>query len=133
MKFISNRDYVLRSIHGHAIEFKKGVPTQVPRSMHNECLEKGILPEDDGLTQVTEAMDPTAPKLAPEDALDRNDQILKVIESVVKKNNAADFTGGGHPNASVVTASLGWKADQKEVSAVWTKNRGALLRGEPKE
>ena len=126
MKFISNRDIVVRSLHGHAIEFKKGVPTDVPRVMHAECLEKGILPEE-GSDKNEVIKDPAGPVLAPEDALEREDAILKVVEAIVKRNVPTDFTGGGHPNAAVVTASLGWKTDQKEVKDVWVKHRERLI------
>lgn len=130
MNFISNRDIILRSINGHAIEFKKDVSTPVPRALHAECLDKGILPDDkQNLDEVTSAIDPKAPKLAPDEADARNDEILAVIEQIVKRNNPSDFTGGGHPSAVSVSASLGWKADQKEVSDVWKKNREALIKG----
>lgn len=128
MKFISNRDIVVRSLTGHAIEFKKGVPTEVPRSVRAECLDKGILPVD-GLDEVTGDIDPKAPKLAPDDAEVRYDAILDVIGQIVKRNSPTDFTGGGHPSADSVSAALGWKADQKEVSDVWKKNREALIKG----
>lgn len=126
MEFVSNRDIVVRSVHGHAIEFKKGVPTYVPRVMHSECLEKGILPVEAGdLDKVVE--DPKGPKLAPEDGMERADQILEVIKAIVKRNVSTDFTGGGHPSAEAVSASVGWKVDQKEVKDVWVKNREKVL------
>lgn len=134
MNFISNRDIVVRSLHGHAIEFKKGVPTGVPRIMHAECLEKGILPEE-GPEQGNAVQDGPGPKLAPEDKMERDDAILAVIKAMVKRNNSNDFTGGGHPSATAVSASVGWKVDQKEVKDVWVKNREFLIRGAdaPKE
>ena len=128
MNFISNRDIVVRSLHGHAIEFKKGVPTSVPRVMHAEVMEKGILPEE-GPEQGNAVADAAPPVLAPDDAEVRNDQILAVIKQIVKRNNAADFTGGGHPSATAVSAAVGWKVDQKEVKDVWVKSREALIRG----
>lgn len=128
MNFISNRDTVVRSLHGHAIEFKKGVPTPVPRIMHSEVLEKGILPEE-GPDQANAVEEPKAPNLAPDDAMVRYDAILGVIKQIVTRNNPSDFSGGGHPSASAVSASVGWKTDQKEVSDVWKKNREALIRG----
>jgi hypothetical protein len=132
VKFVSNRDIVVRSLHGHAIEFKKGVPTDVPRVMHSECLEKGILPvEGSDANEVIK--DPAGPVLAPEDALEREDAIVKVIEAMVKRNVPSDFTGGGHPNAEAVSASLGWKTDQKEVKDVWVKNRERLILAKDKD
>lgn len=134
MDFISNRDITVRSLHGHAIEFKKGVPTGVPRIMHAEVMEKGILPVE-GPEQGAAVADAPKPMLAPDDAQERNDAILEVIKQIVKRNNASDFTGGGHPSAVSVSAAVGWKVDQKEVKDVWVKHREALIRGTdaPKE
>lgn len=134
MNFISNRDIVVRSLHGHSVEFKKGIPTAVPRVMHAECLEKGILPEE-GPEQGNAIADPAGPTLAPEDKLERDDAILEVIKQIVKRNNSSDFTGGGHPSATSISAAVGWKVDQKEVKDVWVKNREALIKGAdaPKE
>lgn len=127
MEFVSNRDIVVRSLHGHAIEFKKGVPTQVPRVMHAECLEKGILPVESN-EQGSAIQDAPGPNLAPEDKLERDDAILEVIKQIVKRNNSNDFVGGGHPSAVTISSAVGWKVDQKEVKEVWVKNREALIR-----
>lgn len=117
-----------------AIEFLKGQPTSVPKVMHEEVMEKGILPvEDDGAP-----VSPTENKvvvekkilLAPEDGNERAEMILEVIKGIVKRNNASDFAGGGHPGAKAVTAELGWRVDQKEVGQVWLKHRQSILNPE---
>lgn len=134
MKFVSNRDIVVRSLHGHSIEFKKNVPTEVPRLLHAECLEKGILPEE-GPEQGNAIVDPAGPKLAPDDAEVRYDEVLAAIKAIVKRNNSNDFTGGGHPSATAISAAVGWKVDQKEVKEIWVKVREGLIKGAdaPKE
>lgn len=96
--------------------------------MHAEVMEKGILPEA-GAEQGNAIQDPKGPNLAPDDADVRNDQILDVIKQIVTRNNPSDFTGGGHPSATAISAAVGWKVDQKEVKDVWIKNREALIRG----
>lgn len=134
MLFESNRDIVVRSLRGHAIEFKKGVPTLVPRIMHEEVMEKGIIPvsEDDGkkIDPVKADVGEKKPKifLAPDDQMERNDAILEVIKAIVVRNNSKDFTGGNVPSAAAVSTGLGWKTDQKEVRTVWEKVREELLR-----
>lgn len=133
MLFESNRDIVVRSLRGHSIEFKKGVPTQVPRIMHEEVMEKGILPvEDNGkpVDPVTADIGEAKPKivLAPVEELDRADQILVVIEALVKRNNPVDFTASGTPSPLAVSTVLGWRTDLKEVRAIWEKNRERLLK-----
>lgn len=136
MDYISNRDVVVRSKKtGHAIEFKKGVPTAVPKSMVEEVLEKGILPASN------EAVEPgktelvaEKPKivLPPDDGDVREEQVLAVIKAIVKRNDPKDFTGGGAPSAGAVTAVLGWRADRKDVQKVWEKHKAELVgRGNP--
>lgn len=126
MDFVANRDIIVRSVHGHSVEFKKGVPQYVPRVMHSECVEKGVLPVEAGDLDVVVA-DPKGPVLAPEDRLEREDAIMEVIKAIVKRNVSTDFTGGGHPSADAITAAVGWKVDQKEVKDIWVKNREKVL------
>lgn len=130
--FVSNRDIIIRSKNtGHAIEFKKGVATRVPRGMYDEVMERGILPVDEGeAAEVTKSLDDqTKILLAPEDALERSDRILDVMKAIIARNNSKDFTGGGMPHPQSITAALGWKVDHKEVRGVWEKNREALVSG----
>lgn len=134
MNFVSNRDIVVRSVKtGHSIEFKKGVATQVPPQMHSEVMEKGILPVEADGTPVDPAKNeaskaPSDISMPPVDAYERDGKILEVIRAIVKRNNSGDFVGGGHPAAHAITASLGWRVDQKEVKKVWEANREELLR-----
>jgi hypothetical protein len=130
--FISNRNIVVRSKTGYSIAFEKGKLTPVPRLMHEEVMEKGIIPVDDKgvpLDPENHVVVITPPKvvLRPEDKFEADDKILEVIKEIVKRNNPTDFTGGGAPQAAVVTQALGWKVDQKEVRVVWDKNKQELL------
>lgn len=135
MRFISTRDTIVRSKQtGHAIFFKKDVPTLVPDGMQEEVIERGISPvESDGrLADAGAVLDSKDVKvvLPPQDGLTRAKAIVVVMRSLIARNNPTDFTGGGQPNATAVTAGLGWKTDQKEVRQVWEKNREHLLRGD---
>lgn len=133
MRFISNRSVIVRSSKiGQSVEFKKGVPTRVPPGMHEEVMEKGIIPvNDDGTAVDPETIEVVAPPkpvlLAPEDGTVRAKHIAEVLKAIVARNHPVDFTAGGTPSASAVTAALGWKVDQKEVRMVWEKNREALI------
>lgn len=132
MKFTSNRDLVIRSKNtGHAIEFKKGVPTNVPAGMHSECMEKGVLPVEENGKPVDPAEHQAAldkkVELPPEDGNERAAAIVVVMKELVKRNNSKDFTGGGCPSADAITAALRYKVDAKEVRDVWEKNRRELL------
>lgn len=133
MKFTSSRDLIVRSRNiGMSIFFKKGVPTLVPPAMHDEVMEKGILPvDDDGLALKPGTEDVVKTEktvvLPPEDGAVRAKKIVEVFKAIVARNSSVDFTGGGTPAAAAVTAALGWRVDQKEVRAVWEKNREALI------
>jgi hypothetical protein len=132
VKFISSRDIVVRSkLIGAAILFKKGVPTLCPAGMYDEVLEKGVLPvEEDGTPinpATTEVIQEDKKKvMAPDDPAARTRKIADVLRDIVQRNNPHDFTAAGTPNATAVTAGLGWKVDQKEVRTVWEKHRAAL-------
>lgn len=134
MNFISSRDVIVRSKNtGMSILFKKGVATKVPEAMYEEVLEKGVVPvEGEAPVDPAKLVDAGKPKivLPPEDGLVRAKQILAVLKELVKRNNATEFTAGGTPSATAVTAALGWKVDQKEVRQVWEKNRAKILQGD---
>lgn len=131
--FVSHRDIVVRSSKcGQAIRFIAGVGTQVPRIMHDEVLEKGILPVDAAGKTVdpvqVATLVPEKPKLitAPEDAMDREDAIKGVLKALVDDNSPKNFTGAGCPTAKAVSLALGWSVDQKDVRTVWEKHRVEL-------
>lgn len=125
--FVSNRDVMVSSTLGHSIQFLKGVPIHVPKIMHKEVIEKGILPVEGAETateMLTEAEGGGVKiHLAPEDPDDREEAIGKACRALAERNNSRDFTGGGVPSATAVTAALGWKVDQKEVKDIWQKLR----------
>lgn len=129
MKFESNRDIVHRSTLGHAIEFKKGVPTDVPNihALHSELMAIGIMPVENDKEAAQTSVTEVAPDAVPDDAETRNEAILGAIKKMLNRNNSADFTGGGHPRAEAISFSVGYKVDQKEVRDVWTKHRENLL------
>lgn len=131
--FVSRRDFMLRSTLGHVITFEKGKPAHVPKALHSLALEKGLLPCDkDGKELDLEAASAVAPEevkvlVAPEDAEEREEAVLKILKLLVERNNSADFGGGGIPKPEAVSQALGWRVDTKEVRTVWNKHRQALL------
>lgn len=130
--FISHRTVCVASLSGRSIQFEKGEPTHVPREMHREVLEKGILPCDangkivDDVQEVSDVNPEVKILLAPEDAVEREDKITEVIMALVERNARADFTAGGVPHAEAVTAVLGWKVDAVEIRKIWSKVKPML-------
>jgi hypothetical protein len=129
--FVSNRDFVLGGSLGHRIAFEKGQPTHVPKIMHAMALEKGILPctKEGKPLDTPQIYSPEEAKvvLAPEDADERSEAIVKAMKAIVKRNNAKDFTSGSTPSASAVSLAVGWKVDPKEARQVWDKHRHDIL------
>lgn len=136
MNFVSNRNIIVRSIKtGMSIGFEKGVPTFVHPRMHQEVMEKGILPVDDE----GKAVDPESHTagsaqevkvvLAPEDGYERELKIVEVFRAFVTRNHPADFTAAGMPSAKAITAALGWTVDTREVRTAWEKHRREILHG----
>lgn len=133
MKFISNRDIVVRSAKAaQAIRFEKGKPQDVPQSMVQEVLDKGILPVEDSGEPVKAGekevvKDSALKKLAPEDGDERRAAIVEVMRAIVARNDAKDFTSGGMPSAGAVSLALGWRTDTKEIKAIWSAERNGML------
>lgn len=115
-KYVSYRDITVSSVMGHSIEFKKGVPTNCPTTMHAELLAIGIIPEEP-LTEepVVEGTQ------APQDPLAREAALFKAFEKIVLRNDRNDFTAVGIPHLSPLEKELGWKVDSKERDTMFKK------------
>lgn len=136
LAFVSNRDVIVRSVkYGRSYEFKKGIPRDdVIPGMHQDLLNHGILPADGaGKVEQREVVveEPNRVKvvLPPEDGDERNKQILDAMRAIVKRNDSADFSGGGMPRAASVTQITGWRVDTKDVTALWKANRAEFAAG----
>ncbi len=132
--FVTNRDFVLRSVLGHSIAFKKNVPQDVPRSLHAEALERGALPCDEkgnllpDSEQVEVKIDANdiKPSLAPEDGEKQTDDIKTAIRLIVERNKPSDFAGPT-PSAAAVSGVVGYPVSQKDVRKVWESVRSELI------
>ena len=122
---VSNRDITIVSLHGYAIEFKKGVATHVPKIMHGEVMEKGILPCDEkgDTLDIKDVQDPD-PKavlaVAPDDQAERNEKITPALRALAERNARGDFSAGGVPTSAAVTQVVGWKVEPSEIRPLWT-------------
>jgi hypothetical protein len=114
-QLVSNRDFTLASTLGHAIRFVKGVPTDVPKALVAEAMEKGCVP-----TQPLEYVEPSA-DTAPTDQIERDTAIALAFKDIVRRNNISDFSGGGVPTREALKEYLGWEVQAKERSRVWDK------------
>lgn len=109
MYFTLNRNLVLASTTGHAVEFKKDVPTFVPPPMYKEVKSLGAeatedMPEDVG----------AAVSKAPEDQDERDAAIRDAIEALTLKNQREDFGASGKLNLKPLSDFVGWTVNAKE-------------------
>lgn len=114
MKFTLNRDKVV-SAGGHAIEFKKGVPTHVPPAAYKAVTAVGGIPDE----QLED--DPEPQSKEPADADQREKLILSTMKQMADKNAREDFTGTGMPTLPALNERLGFRIDAAERDALWTQ------------
>lgn len=112
MNFIMQRDFVVATLRGHSIEFKKGVSTHVPDHCWADVQQHGAVPETD-----LPAPDPSIPVIPQGEA--RRAAILKAMRAVVLRNERDDFTAGGAPHNAVVSGQVGFKVDAAERDEAW--------------
>jgi hypothetical protein len=116
MDYIAPRDMTVSSTSGRSVEFVKGVPTYAPHQMHDELINKGVVPAED-LPEVV--VDDNA---EPAVGAEREAALFGAIEKVMLRNKRGDFAGTGAPHAAVLAKELGWSSlDAKERDAAWSK------------
>ncbi|WP_025915514.1 hypothetical protein [Herminiimonas sp. CN] len=115
MKFVLNRNKIIVSLQGHAIEFKKGEPTHVPHALWAEVQAVGALPEDELPEEIR-----TASK-EPLDPIERKGLIFAAFEQLVLDAKRESFTGTGVPHAKALAAQMGFIIDNKERDALWAE------------
>jgi hypothetical protein len=116
MKFILNRNKVVTSLLGHAIEFKKGEPTHVPKEMWNDVIAVGAVPEH----EIEEEVVKQAPVLTGEE---RKEMIFAAFTVLVEKNEREAFTGNGSPHIRSLADITGFPVDAKERDTLWAEFR----------
>lgn len=116
MKFTLGRDRSYASVLGHAVEFKKGVPTHVPPELYAEVQAIGAVPEDD----IVEAA-PAIKTNEPADPDKRKADVFAAFEMLALRNARGDFTAGGTPRDQALDPVLGWKLSAKERDVLWAE------------
>ena len=120
MKFSMNRNITLASVSGHSVEFKKGVPTYVPKSMHHEVLAQGGQPVDATVDEVEFDDQSKGPDTtAPHDPAERGEMLKMTLADIKATNNRDDFTATGKPKAKVVSTALGFEVSAREIEEQW--------------
>ena len=119
-EYVLNRNFVLRSMTGHSVNFVKNVPTFVPALIEREA--RGIGAERvDGANP--DMLDPESPEVAPLSHDERAEQIRTAFALLTERNDSKDFTGAGVPSVKAVEKLVDFDVDRTEVVALWQAYR----------
>ena len=119
-EYVLNRNFVLRSMTGHSVNFVKNVPTFVPALIEREA--RGIGEERvDGANP--DMLDPESPEVAPLSHDERAEQIRTAFALLTERNDSKDFTGAGVPSVKAVEKLVDFDVDRNEVVALWQAYR----------
>ena len=119
-EYVLNRNFVLRSMTGHSVNFVKNVPTFVPALIEREA--RGIGAERvDGANP--DMLDPESPEVAPLSHDERAEQIRTAFALLTERNDSKDFTGAGVPTLKAVEKLVEFDVDRNEVVALWQAYR----------
>ena len=119
-EYVLNRNFVLRSMTGHSVNFVKNVPTFVPALIEREA--RGIGAERvDGANP--DMLDLELPEVAPLSHDERAEQIRTAFALLTERNDSKDFTGAGVPSVKAVEKLVDFDVDRNEVVALWQAYR----------
>jgi len=119
-EYVLNRNFVLRSMTGHSVNFVKNVPTFVPALIEREA--RGIGAERvDGANP--DMLDPETPEVPPLSHDERAEQIRTAFALLTERNDSKDFTGAGVPSVKAVEKLVDFDVDRNEVVALWQAYR----------
>ena len=119
-EYVLNRNFVLRSMTGHSVNFVKNVPTFVPALIEREA--RGIGAERvDGANP--DMLAPESPEVAPLSHDERAEQIRTAFALLTERNDSKDFTGAGVPSVKAVEKLVDFDVDRNEVVALWQAYR----------
>jgi hypothetical protein len=124
-EFILNRDYVMRTTHGHIINFKKGQPTYVPPVCSKDAVALGA----DAVNNDVDVLGPE-PVAVPElSAVDREAKLYAAYDAMIARNGQeayrTDFNAQGLPSTKPLSALTGFEVTAAERNDSYQKYREA--------
>lgn len=113
--FVLNRNYSLRTLVGHIIDFKKGAVTYVPPACVKDAVAIGAVCPD-GEVDVLDPEETVAVPLSVEERQEKIIAAFKVLEERAQRN---DFTAAGSPTKAALIKELGFDSEKKEYEPLW--------------
>lgn len=113
----SLRSLDVSNTSGHSCHFDAKTPRLVPRALVATAMERGCAPfraEDVKIVEDLEAV--THQNFAP--SLKRA-LLFRVLDSIAKTNNMADFAASGVPKKDLVTERLGFDMTVRDLQRAW--------------
>lgn len=118
IKFVMARDFIVATKKGHTIDFKKGVPTHVPKECYTDVQAAGAVPED--VEELSKQQADPEKTVEPEAGTDeRKDAIFAAFSKLTKRQKRGDFQGNGQPALARVKEFAGFDIDAHERDALW--------------
>ena len=114
-KMVLNRNYRIASTTGHVFNFVKGEPRDVPEMVVRECIDIGAEFCEEGARDEVYNDEPEK-DTQPVNPKERQEDILKAIEKLFKRNSRDDFTATGNPKLKAVADEIGYKIDKGELA-----------------
>lgn len=118
-QFTLHRNFILRTTKGHAIQFKKGQPTNVPPVIVPDAVAIGAIPVDSSV-DVLGAEEKEQIPLTP---AERKEIVFKAFDTMKGRSERLDFTASGLPNAKRLPALTGFEVTSKERDDYWVEYR----------
>lgn len=94
IKNFKRQEIVIQTLMGNSVRFAPGVEVDVPESLIDECLKRGLMPSDDFKQAVKDAAIEEAGILAKEDAA------IKAVEDAIAEKRAAAVKKGAATKAA---------------------------------
>jgi hypothetical protein len=113
--FVLNRNYTMRTLHGHIIGFVKGEPTHVPPV----CVKDALLIGAEPIGEEIDILDPENEPVIPLSPDERQAALVTAFGMLEERNDSQDFSGNGIPTKAAVEKIVEFTVGKKEIEALW--------------
>lgn len=109
-KMTMGRDYTLRTTKGHTLRFEAGVPRAVPKSVEDEAMRFGAIPENqEALLREQREQEEAARQAASEPDAPRDELLYEAVVEMRAENKADEFDARGRPKVAALARRTGLK------------------------